>query len=102
MKHFLLITLIISGFASATTSTLDRALSVHKVFAEGNYNGGFYPTEPLPECKWNLMYVDLSTEGGRGMFSLLISAKAADQKLSRIDYEVRDSGTCLIKGLHIL
>lgn len=91
-------------FSSATFSQADQLLktfTVKQVFSEGTSTAGFYPNESLPECKWGLMYVDLSKDSGKAAFSMLLAAKAAGQEIVRIDYTVSATETCLISGLHI-
>ncbi len=100
LKNYII---LIAIFLMPTLSQADQLLktfTVKRVFSEGSHTGGFYPNESLPECKWGLMYVDLSKESGKAIFSLLLSAKAASQSIVRIDYAVSSSGTCMVSGLH--
>jgi len=83
------------------SAQLSRELTVKRIFSEGSHIAGFYSNEDLPECKWGIMYMDLSKESGKAIFALILSAKAANQKIVRIDYRVSDNETCLINGLHV-
>ena len=95
--------ILILSLASVGVSAdqLQRPFTVKQIFAEGNTTAGFYPYEPLPECKWNIMYLDLTKESGKASFSLLIAAKAASYTIRRIDYTVSSLGTCLASAIHI-
>ena len=74
---------------------------VKRIFSEGSTTAGFYTVEGISECKWGIMYLNLSTESGKGMFSQVLAAKSAGFKVVRIDYTVSTSGTCQASGLHI-
>ena len=75
--------------------------TVKTIFTEGSTAAGFYAVEGIPECKWGIMYMNLSTPTGKGMLSQILTAKSAGFKVVRIDYSVSASGTCLASGLHI-
>lgn len=87
--------------SSVSADTLNRVLTVDRVFSEGTNTAGFYPEEPLTECQYQLFYIDLSKESGRAIFSMVLSAKATGDKIIRVDYTVSSSGTCTVSGLHI-
>lgn len=98
---FLLITL-----ATIFTNTLHAkhfydSRTVIRIFSEGEATAGFYTSEGLAGCKWNIMYLDLSKESGSAMLSQVIAAKSAGFKVVRIDYIGGDGETCLATGLHI-
>ena len=77
-------------------------LTVLRIFSEGASSAGFYPSENIQgDCKWNLIYVDMSTPSGRGMFALLLQAKAQSLSLARVDYIKNNDTTCLLSGLHV-
>ncbi|CCN35783.1 conserved hypothetical protein [Vibrio nigripulchritudo SFn27] len=46
------------------------------------------------------MYIDLSTEAGKAMFSQVLTAKSAGFKVVRIDY-TKSGELCTATGLHI-
>lgn len=77
-------------------------LTVLRLFSEGANSGGFYPNENIQDvCKWNLIYIDMSTPSGRGMFALLVQAKAQSLNLVRVDFIRNSDTTCTLTGLHI-
>jgi hypothetical protein len=92
-------TLIIS--TSVYAAQIMTSKTVTRIFSEGENGGGFYTAEGLPECKWGIMYINLSTNAGKAMMSQLLTAKSAGFKVVRIDYAVSSSGSCSASGLHI-
>ncbi|MBD1557666.1 hypothetical protein HC752_12055 [Vibrio sp. S9_S30] len=74
--------------------------TVLRTFSEGSAKAGFYTTEGLQECKWGIMYIDLSTEAGKAIFSQVLTAKTAGFKIVRIDYS-KSGELCTARGLHI-
>ena len=45
--------------------------------------------EPLSiTCSYDLVYISLSTDGGKAAYATLLSAKMSDKKISRIDYAI--------------
>jgi hypothetical protein len=81
-------------------------LTVKRIFAEGQTGGGFFPAEDIAaDCLWGLFYIDMSVPAGRGQIALLISAKAQNLRLQRVDYRKNvagyPAGSCLLSGLHI-
>ena len=99
-KTILLVAILLSS-ALSVADQVQRTFTVKQIFSEGEHGAGFYPNEALPECKWALMYIDLSKESGKAIFSMLLAAKASGQKIVRIDYSVATDDTCKVTGLHI-
>jgi hypothetical protein len=94
--------------AVAQTETIGQKsnLTVKRIFAEGQAGGGFYTAEDISaDCLWGLFYIDMSGPGGRGQLALLISAKAQNLRLQRVDYKKNvagyPAGACLVSGLHV-
>jgi hypothetical protein len=97
---FIFLLLFISVVASGTT--LNETRTVKRLFSEGTKTGGFYTVEGLPQCLYQIMYINLETDAGKAQFSLLLSAKAASQKIVRIDYSVHPTnGHCDLSGIHV-
>jgi hypothetical protein len=85
-----------------SAETLNETRTVKRVFAEGATTGGFYTNEGLTQCLYQIMYIKLDTDAGKAHFSMLLSAKAAGQKIVRLDYTVSSSnGQCDLNGLHV-
>ncbi len=84
-------------FADQTLETK----SIGQVFSEGSSTAGFYTVEGLPQCKYQIMYIDLSDEAGKAQFSMVLSAKAAGQKVVRMDYNLGPDNRCDLTGLHV-
>ena len=100
-KKIFIISLLLCLSSFTLADQLYGPYTVKRIFSEGTHTGGFYPNEALPECKWSLMYIDLSKESGKAIFSMLLAAKAANQKIVRIDYSVSAGETCMVSGLHV-
>jgi hypothetical protein len=98
----LVITAVFMSISSlAFSAQISTPKTVKRIFTEGSTRAGFYASEGITECKWGIMYLNLSTESGKGMLSQVLTAKSAGFKVVRIDYTVSSSGTCLASGLHI-
>lgn len=90
------------SFAGSVWADSRGPLTVLRVFSEGATSAGFYPNENIQDvCKWNLIYLDMSTPSGRGMFALLMQAKAQSLSLVRVDFVRNSDTTCTLTGLHI-
>ncbi|WP_143247566.1 hypothetical protein [Agaribacterium haliotis] len=100
MKKLLLAVGLFVYCGAATADSLGRVVHIKRIFSEGSTTAGFYIKESLPECLWGLMYIDLSKESGKAIFSLVLTAKTADQSIVRIDYKKDESGKCLVSALH--
>lgn len=98
---YLLALLIMTISYSVMAEGLGRVVHVKRIFSEGESRAGFYTQEALPECKWGLMYISLSNESGKAMFSLILTAKATNASLVRIDYTKSEDDKCYVNGLHL-
>lgn len=102
LKKMVLSLVLFLGASFSQADQLLKTFTVKRLFSEGDSIAGFYPNESLPECKWGLMYIDLSKESGKAIFSMLLAAKATGQEIVRIDYAISSEETCLISGLHVV
>ena len=100
-KKLVIITVVMLMSSFAFSAQISTPKTVKRIFSEGSTSAGFYATEGITECKWGIMFLNLSTEAGKAMFSQVLTAKSANFKVVRIDYTVSSSGTCLASGLHI-
>ncbi|TVZ40603.1 hypothetical protein P886_5037 [Alteromonadaceae bacterium 2753L.S.0a.02] len=100
-KIIILILSLLYGLPCAASTGLGRTVHIDKVFAEGESLAGFYTKESLPECLWGLMYINLATDSGKALFTLVLSAQARGALVSRIDYDKDDNDKCLARGIHI-
>lgn len=99
-KIYLLIVAVALLSSSALADQITRELHITRIFAEGANGAGFYVAEPLPECQWGIVYIDLSKESGKAIFSLALAAKTAREPVVRIDYSLDSIGKCRATGLH--
>ncbi|MDO6708530.1 hypothetical protein [Photobacterium sp. 1_MG-2023] len=90
-----------SVMANQSDPEINQSLTITQVFSEGTTTAGFYTAEGIKDCQWEIMYLDLSTESGKAMFSQVLAAKSAGFKVVRIYYNKKESGTCTATGLHI-
>ena len=101
MKSIVIFLLLFSSVI-ASAATLNETRTVKRIFSEGTKTGGFYTVEGLPQCLYQIMYINLETDAGKAQFSMLLSAKAANQKIVRIDYSVHSTnGQCNLSGIHV-
>ena len=101
MKVKTLLTVALTTFSVfAQAEQILGSKTVLRTFSEGSAKAGFYTKEGLQECKWGIMYIDLSTEAGKAMFSQVLTAKTAGFKIVRIDYS-KTGALCKANGLHI-
>jgi len=100
MKYVLSIFLSVCVSASYA-DTLTDVKTVKRVFSEGASTAGFFSAEGIPQCLYGIMYIDLSKDSGKAQFSMLLSAKAANQKVVRMDYTLGVNGQCNMTGLHV-
>ena len=101
LKKIIITSVLISISSVSLAAQISTSKTVKRIFTERSTAAGFYAVEGISECKWGIMYLDLSTEAGKGMLSQVLTAKSAGFKVVRIDYTVSSSGTCLASGLHI-
>lgn len=102
MKKTILLILMVFFFSSS--SIADQLLNtyhVKRIFAESSTIAGFYAAEGLTECKWGIMYIDLSKEAGKAQFSIVLTAKTVNQTITRMDYTVNTDGACSLTGIHL-
>lgn len=99
MVSVLLIGLVYAGAASA--DSMSGRYQVQGLFSEQGA-AGVYLKEGLPQCLYNLMYIDLGPPEGKAVLALLISAKVSGMTVTRLDY-TRDAGTtkCHLTGVHV-
>jgi hypothetical protein len=93
----LLLSLSLASTASAQ-STFDEfnktIMGVGSQQAQQTSNGYLYVVEnwTSTNCSNNVVYIDLTTAAGRGMYATLLSAQAQGRKLYRVNYTATSSG----------
>ncbi|QUJ67370.1 hypothetical protein KDD30_15230 [Photobacterium sp. GJ3] len=98
---FGLISFSSSVMANQSDLEINQSFTITTVFSEGTTTAGFYTAEGIKDCQWGIMYLELSTESGKAMFSQVLAAKSAGFKVIRIDYKKNENATCTATGLHI-
>lgn len=96
--------LIALGLVAALPARADQTLQIYHVltvFAESGTSAGFFPKEPLPQCLYGIMYIDLSSPAGKANMALVTSAKSMGWAITRMDYTKLPNGTCSLVSLHV-
>lgn len=107
MKKLLLGFVILLVANTAIADTLTEVKTISSVFSEGTSTAGFYTVEGLSQCKWGIMYIDMHDVNGNEkqaattQFSMVLVAKTAKLKITRMDYTIASNGTCRLLGLHL-
>jgi hypothetical protein len=88
------------GFAGTTCAeSMTGRYHVQGLFSEPGA-AGVYLKEGLPQCLYNLMYIDITPAAGKAVLALLMSAKTAGMTVTRLDY-TRDASTtkCILSPI---
>jgi len=58
--------------------------------------GGYIQISPAPSgnCTFNNIYIDTSTDAGRGILAIALTARASGRPIARIDYTGGGGATC--------
>ena len=99
MKEILFGLILILSSAVAAADEFLETRTVLRILSENQTTAGFYTKEGLTQCKWGIMFIDLSSEAGRAQFSMILTAKVAGQKIIRMNYII-SSEKCRLTGLH--
>lgn len=79
----------VSGAFAATTEEADIVKTVGDLGTHSNGNIGYFGVLEgfKTPTTYNVVYVDLTTEGGKAAYQLLVNAKVHNQKIRRLIYE---------------
>lgn len=99
--RFLGAALMLLAAGSANADQLLGQYKVRSVFAETNDNAGVYFTVDLTQCLYGLMYIDLTSNGGKARLALLMTAKSSGWSATRLDYTKDANGKCVLYSLHV-
>ena len=87
----------VACFALCSSPVLAYSEGNKTILRVGSQSGNGYVSFTVPPnevCNWGNIYFDMSTDAGRSYYALLLSAKAAERPLSRVDYNKAADGTC--------
>jgi len=101
-KKIILFVVVMLYSFGVYSESLGRTIHINRVFSEGTSKAGFYARNNISECKWGIMYIDLSNEAGKAIFSLALMAKTTDTPVVRVDYQVNESGLCKVNAIHVM
>jgi len=92
MKHSILL-FVISLLTTPVLAMEQNELTITATGAQAPSGGYFRIAENLlVNCKYNVIYFDISSDFGKAAYSTLLAAKASGKKLSRISY-TQDPGS---------
>lgn len=70
---------------------------VAEVGVHANMNVAFFKLRDGPsECKFQVIYVDLSGNGGRAAYAAVLSARRSEMALSWVTYVLQADGACTV------
>lgn len=82
----------LSGIANATEET-GKIISV--VGSNSSFSSHMrFTTPPSDNCIYNTVYIDITSEGGRALFSTVLTAYATGRVVSRIIYTKNADNSC--------
>lgn len=95
---------LLAGLGFAETASADQMngrYQVNGLFSEIGA-AGVYLKEGLPQCLFDLMYINLRSPEGKAILALLMLAKMSGMTVTRLDY-TRDASTtrCVLTGVHV-
>lgn len=80
------------GFAgTAGAESMTGRYHVQGLFSEPGA-AGVYLKEGLPQCLYNLMYIDITPPAGKAVLAMLLSAKTAGMTVTRLG---------ILTGVHV-
>jgi hypothetical protein len=91
---------IVAAFLGLMVATPSMAASDSNVTVTsvGSQGGTAYiqtSTTASNGCPFQTIYIDVSTESGRAMFAIALTARASSRPIARIDYTGGGSATCV-------
>jgi hypothetical protein len=101
MKRKIVTFILLCVFAGMAGAVTDENKVLTKVGTQGNnvyisVEGGFSQT-----CLYNVAYIPATTNFGKFAFAALLTSKALNTPVSRIDYSVGQGGVCVITLVEI-
>jgi hypothetical protein len=81
--------------ATPALATTDGNLTILAVGSQGGV-GGYIQVSPNTSgnCPGQIIYIDTSTEVGRGIFAIALTARASGRPIARVDYTGGGSAVC--------
>lgn len=84
-------------FSNAASSAELNGKHVNGVGSHTNSSTAYFGlAEGLPDCLYEIVYIDLSTNGGRAAFATVLSARGSGEPLTKIGYTKQTNGTCTL------
>lgn len=75
-------------------ATVEYNKAIAHVGVQGSMGYVTLSVAPSAGCNWGGVYLNVTTDGGKALLSLLLTAYASGRPLSRIDYTKAADGTC--------
>lgn len=77
-------------------ATIEYNKTIAHVGTQGNNGYVIFSVVPTAGCNFGGIYLNLTTDGGKASYSLLLTAYASNRLISRIDYTKGPDGTCTV------
>ena len=81
--------------ATPSMAASDSNVTVTSVGSQGGTAYIQTSTTASNGCPFQTIYIDVSTESGRAMFAIALTARASGRPIARIDYTGGGSATCV-------
>ncbi len=81
--------------ATPAMATTDSNVTVTSVGSQGGTAYIQTSTTASNGCPFQTIYIDVSTESGRAMFAIALTARASNRPIARIDYTGGSGANCV-------
>ncbi|EQB11670.1 hypothetical protein [Sphingobium lactosutens] len=94
----------LAGFlmSSPALAVIDSNRTISRVGVQGSNSTAYvqFTVAPSAGCNYDTLYISLTTDAGRAIYSLLLTADASGNIINRVDYLI-SNGTCTINLIEI-
>lgn len=106
MRHVRLFSLFVTALFTASlpapaSATTQNFVTIDRVGVQFTNLYVRFTTALTLSCNWGALYLDITTDKGKAILSVLLTARAAGIQLSRVDYAMDGSGLCTIDLVEI-
>lgn len=93
LKVFAAASLLVMVPIAAKADTTDYNMTLTRIGVQSGSAYMFFASPPSQTCNFGAIYIDLSTDSGKAMYSLALTAKVSKTPFYRIAYSVAN-GYC--------
>ena len=94
LKIFAAASLLIVAPIAANADTTDNNMTLTRLGVQSGSAYMFFVSPPSANCMFGAIYIDLSTDSGKAMYSLALTAKVSKIPFYRVSYSVAN-GYCM-------